>query len=115
MDNPIWFTETEGILSADETDLKLEFRTSDSICGVIKSPIHEVILPLDKIEAITFSKQFKFWASITIRVTEMRAAAEIPAYKQGEIELSIDTKHIESAEKLVASVQLALDARKKTT
>ena len=31
MENPLWFAETEGILSADESDLKLEFRTSDAV------------------------------------------------------------------------------------
>lgn len=99
------FAETEGILSADNAELKLEFQTSDNILGLLKSGVREVRLPLDKIEEITFRKRW-FGCSLIIRVAEMRSASEIPNFKQGEILLSIAKKHSQAASDLVSSVQL---------
>ena len=113
MDHPIWFAESEGILSADGTDLTFEFRTSDAVMGIIKSDIREVKLPLDRIEAITFRKEWLAGGSINIRVNEMRAVSDLPGFKQGEVVLSVVRKHRETAAELVSSVQLAVAARKK--
>jgi len=112
MDNPLVFAETEGILSFDETGLKFEFRTSDAVLGLVKSDIREVRIPVDSIEEITFRKRFLSGGSIIVRVSEMRSAADLPAFKEGEVELSIDRKRREAAANFVSSVQLALTARK---
>jgi hypothetical protein len=100
------FAETQGILSVDGTDLKLEFQTSDNILGLLKSGVREVRLPLDKVEEIRFRK-WLFSCSIIIRMAEMRVASEVPNFKQGEIRLSISRKHRQAAEDLVAAVQVA--------
>jgi hypothetical protein len=110
----MWLAETEGILSSAETELKFEFRTSDAVLGVIKSDIREVRLPFDRIEGITFRKEWLSGAIITIRVNEMRAASDLPGFKEGEVALSIARKHREVAAELVSCVQLALTAGKKT-
>src|SRR5258708_2036036 len=96
--------ETEGILSADGTELKLEFRTTDSLLGLLKSGVQEVKLPIDAIQEIAFRKGW-FGSSIVIRVAEMRVAADVPNFKQGEILLSITKKHSKAAAELVSSVQ----------
>jgi hypothetical protein len=108
MENPLWLAATEGILSADETDLILEFRTSDAIIGLIKSEVREVKLPLNSIEQMTYRKHWLGGCSVVIRVNEMRAASELPGFKQGEVELSVDRKHREVAAEFVSSIQLAL-------
>jgi hypothetical protein len=100
------FAETEGILSVDDTDLKLEFVTADSLLGLLKSDVHEVRLPLNGIEEIAFRKGL-FGCSLVIRVAEMRRASDVPNFKRGEILLSIAKKHRSAAAELVASVQLA--------
>lgn len=112
MENPLWFAETEGILSADDTHLKLEFRTSDAVVGLIKSDVREVKLPLDTIEEITYRKEWWSDCAIVIRVNEMRAASAIPAFKQGQVELSVDKKHCEAAAQFVSAVQLAVAAKR---
>ena len=112
MENPLWFAETEGILSADDTDLKLEFRTSDAVVGLIKSDIRDVKLPLDTIEEITYRKQCWSGCAIIIRVNQMRAASDLPCFKQGEVELSVDGKHCEAAAEFVSSVQQAVAAKR---
>jgi hypothetical protein len=102
--------ETEGILSADGTDLTLEFRTADALIGLLKSGVREVKLPMGGIEEIALRKGW-FRSSLVIRVAEMRAAADIPNFKQGEIRLSIAKRHSQAAADLVSSVQLVRAAK----
>jgi hypothetical protein len=97
--------ETEGILSVDGADLKLEFRTTDSLLGLIKSDVREVRLPIDSIEEINFRKGL-FDCTLVLRVAEMRRASDVPNFKQGEILLSIAKRHSQAAADLVSSVQL---------
>ncbi len=104
------FAETEGILSVSDTDLKLEFRTADTLIGLLKSGVREVKLPIDGIEEIAFRKGW-FGCSLVIRVAGMRGASDIPNFKQGEILLAIAKKHTQAAAELVSSVQLSPAAR----
>jgi hypothetical protein len=97
--------ETEGILSADGTDLILEFRTSDALIGLLKSNVRQVVLPMAGIEEITFRNGW-FRRRLVIRVAEMRVASDIPNFKQGEIKLPIAKRHSQAAAELVSSVQV---------
>ena len=97
------FADTQGILSVDGPDLKLEFQTTDNLVGLLKSDTREVRLPLDTVQQITFHKGW-FRRSVIIRVSEMRRASEIPNYDQGEIVLSIARKHSQIAADFVSSL-----------
>jgi hypothetical protein len=103
--------ESEGILSLDGTDLKLEFRTADALFGLLKSGVREVKLPIDGIEEIAFRKGL-FSCSVVIRVAEMRGATDVPNFEQGEIRLSIARRHSMAAAALVSEVQLGAAAGK---
>lgn len=100
------FAETEGILSVEGTDLRLEFQTADNVLGLLKSGVREVRLPLNKIEEIAFRKRW-FGCSLVIRVAEMQGASEVPNFRQGEILLSIAKKHSQAACDLVSAIQIA--------
>jgi hypothetical protein len=100
------FAETEGILSVDGGDLKLEFQTSDNVFGLLKSGVREVRLPLAKIEEIAFRKGWLGF-SLVIRVAEMRGASEVPNFRQGEILLSIAKRNSQAASDLVSAIQIA--------
>jgi len=100
------FAETEGILSVDGTDLKLEFQTTDAVIGLLKSGVREVRLPLEEVEEIAFRKGW-FGCSLVVRVSGMRGASEVPNFKQGEFVLSISKKHSQAAADLVSSIQIA--------
>ena len=82
------FAETEGILSVDGTDLKLEFQTTDAVVGLLKSGVREVRLPLDGVEEIAFRKGW-FGCSLVVRVAGMRGGSKVPNFKHGEFVLSI--------------------------
>ena len=100
------FAETEGILSVDGTDLKLEFQTTDAVVGLLKSGVREVRLPLDGVEEIALRKGW-FGCSLVVRVAEMRGASEVPNFKHGEIALSIAKKHSQAAADFVSSIRIA--------
>ena len=100
------FAESEGILSVDGADLKLEFQTTDAVVGLLKSGVREVRLPLDDVQEVAFRKGW-FGCSLVIRVSGMRGASEVPNFKQGEILLSIAKKHSQAAADLVSSIQIA--------
>jgi hypothetical protein len=53
-----------------------------------------------------------FGCSLLIRVAEMRGAAEVPNFKQGEILLSIAKKHSKAAADLVSSVKFGPASRR---
>jgi hypothetical protein len=100
------FAETQGILSVDGTDLKLEFQTADNLVGLLKSAMREVRLPLDTIQQVSFRKGW-FRRSVIIRVAEMGRASEIPNFSQGEIVLSIARKHSQIAADFVSSLPIS--------
>ena len=110
------FAETEGFLSIDNADLKLEFQTSDNVLGLLKSGVREVRVPLDKIEEISFRKSWKPWkrwggCSMIIQVAELREAAKVPNFKHGEIALSIATRDSQAASDFVSAIQLTPDCQ----
>ena len=105
------FAETEGFLSIDNANLKLEFQTSDNILGLLKSGVREVRVPLDKIEEISFRKRWR-GCSLVISVTEMHGASDVPNYRQGEFSLSIAKGHIQAASDLVSAIQLTPDCQR---
>jgi len=106
------FAETEGILSVDGTDLRLEFQTNDALVGLLRSSVREVRLPLDEVEEIAFRKRW-FGCSLVVRVAELRGASGIPNFKQGEFVLSIARKHSQAAADLVSSLQIAEATQKR--
>jgi hypothetical protein len=105
--------ETDGILSFDGTDLKLEFQTADTVVGLLKSDVENVKLPIAAIEEIAFRKGW-FTCSLVIRVSDMRAALAVPNFKEGEVKLKIAKKHSQAAAEFVSSVQLGVAARKES-
>src|SRR5712671_4535576 len=91
------FAVTEGILSVDGTDLKIEFRTADALSGLLKSRLQEVRVPLDGIEEIELRKKWFRKFLLFIRVAEMGKASDIPSFKMGEILLTIPKRHLQAA------------------
>src|ERR1022692_3454249 len=105
------FAETEGILSVDGADLRLEFQTTDNVVGLLRSGVREVRLPLDEVEEIAFRKGW-FGCSMAVRVAGMRGASEVPNFKHGAFVLWIAKKRSQAAAELVSSLQIAPAARK---
>jgi len=101
------FAVTEGILSVDGADLRIEFRTADTVLGLLKSRLHEVRIPLDAIEEIGLRKAWPWQFFLFIRVAEMGKASDLPNFKMGEIVLSIPKRHSQAAAELASAVRRA--------
>ena len=101
------WAEAEGILSFDGSNFEMQFQTSDSLVGVLKSDIKKVTFPMEDVGDIQFKKKF-FSRSITIRFNDMEAAAALPNAKSGEIVLAVKRKHTMMALDLIAQAQLDL-------
>ena len=103
--------EAEGILSFDGEKVVLEFRTADSLVGLVKSRVKKVAIGLHQIEEIDFRKGL--WSCrLRMRLSELKAAARIPNSKSGEMVLCVSKKYARVAESLVADLQSDLTNRK---
>ena len=100
------FAESEGIISTDGEMVTFEFRTKDSVVGVIASEIKNVTVPVAKIAEASFRKGF-FGCSIYLRCSEMKAFSEVPSAEAGEVKLSIAKKHSQAATDFVAAIKPA--------
>ncbi len=99
---------TEGMVSFDGANVKIEFRTADSFTGLFKSKVREVNIPLDVINLIELREERGWFGRgyfLFIRVAEMGRASGIPSFETGEILLSITDAR--GATELVSAVQVA--------
>jgi hypothetical protein len=110
---PVWSSASEGFLSADCTDLKFEFRTTDDVIGWNKWNFAGFKIPIERIWQITFRKQWSSGCSIVIWVYGAPAASKWRSDFAKDVALFIARKHREAAAEFVSSVQLAVDAAKK--
>ena len=99
------FAESRGVLCLSDDIITLEFQTKDSIVGVIKSELKRIEIPVNDIEEIYFKKSI-FGNSLSIRFSSMGAASKVPKQQPGELKVSINKRHIESALDLVSSIRL---------
>jgi hypothetical protein len=99
------FAESQGILRLDGESLSIEFQTKDKIVGVIKSKIKNIKVPVSNIEEVDFKKSV-FGNTMTIRLSKLSEAENIPQKDLGEIKVSIDKKYIEVALDFVLQLKL---------
>ena len=102
---------TEGMVSWDGVEIKIEFRTADGVFGLLKTKLHEVKIPVDGVNEIELRFRSMWFGQrehfLFIRVAEMGRASEIPTFKEGEILLPIAERHVQAATELVSAVRLA--------
>ena len=102
------FAETQGIVSFDGVVVKIEFRTADSVMGVLKSKVNEVNIPLDGINGCYLGETGRSWWRqhfLCIRVAEMGRASEVPTFSMGMISLPITD--VGAATELASAVRVA--------
>jgi hypothetical protein len=107
------WAETQGIVSFDGANVKIEFRTADTVVGALKSKLHEISLPVDGINAIELRERRLLFGRrhyLFIKVAEMGAASEIPTFKMGELLLPITDAR--AAVELASAVRVAAELNK---
>ena len=96
------FGQVSGLVSLEKTGVKLEFQAKDSIFGVVKSAVKEMILPFDQLERVAYKKGFLgIGAKLVFGVRSMKLLEAIPHNDELELRLSVKRKHAKAAAQLI--------------
>ena len=107
------FAKVNGIIRLEGDSLEIEFQTMDNVVEMIKSNVNNISIPVTDIEEIDVKKSI--WGNkLILRISRLGVISKLPAQEAGEIRLSIDKKHTESALELVRKIDpSAVDYRMK--
>ena len=103
-DIPGDFTNSSGILSLVDQELRIEFQTKDGFVGLVKSDVKKVVIPLTEIMDIRFKKSWFGGGKILLQVGSMDLLKDIPDHESGIVRLHVKKQSKESAMNLVAEV-----------
>lgn len=103
-DIPGDFTNSSGILSLVDQELRIEFQTKDGFVGLVKSDVKKVVIPLTDIMDIRFKKSWFGGGKILLQVGSMELLKDVPNHESGIIRLHVKKQSKESAMNLVAEV-----------
>jgi hypothetical protein len=95
------FGECTGLLRDDGSHLSLEFESWLFWC--FNTGIRKVAIPTSEVAEVIFAKHL-FSASIVIQSSRLETVRDVPGANQGRIELKIERKHRDAAEKFVAGL-----------
>lgn len=103
-DIPGDFTNSSGILSLVDQELRIEFQTKDGFVGLVKSDVKKIVIPLTDIMDIRFKKSWFGGGKILPQVGSMDLLKDVPDHESGIIRLHVKKQSKESAMNLVAEV-----------
>lgn len=98
---------TEGCLKINDNSLVFEFFTKDSMIGLLKSEVKQVVVGFEDIAEISFKKSI-FGSKLKLRLNNFMLAQKLPAQDAGEVKLRIARNNREIAASFVSKVQLAM-------
>ena len=96
-----------GVLCLDDGSVSIESQTKCTLIGLLKTRIKYIRIAVDDIQEVDFKKSM-FGNSITIRLSKLSIANQLPKQEPGEIKLSIHKNHVEAAEELVHSLKMEI-------
>ncbi len=92
-------TQVEGLLRLEQGNLVLEYRTTDSVFGILKTELKEVWVPLGELETVLYrSRFFGFYRRVVIKARRQSAFGEFPEAAHGALELHVRWNDREAAE-----------------
>lgn len=105
-------SKAQGLINYSEKEgLCIEFETKDSILGIIKSPVKQVVLYWDDIASIEVKKKW-FSAQIRIRATSMQRLKGLPSENAAEFVATIKKEFVEQALSLRSELLLLISEKK---
>lgn len=99
--------EAVGLLRFDKNHVILELQQQDAFVGALKSDVQNFNIPFSEIQDVKIDKGV-FSTSVIIEGNHMASLSEIPGSKQGSLELKIDRKNKQDAERTISALNLAL-------
>lgn len=107
------FGEVSGLVSLEKTGVRLEFQTKDSLFGVVKSAVKEILITFDQLERAQFKKGFfGFGAKLIFGVRSMKLLEAIPHTQQLELCLKVKRGYVEAASQLIWDLENAMTHQK---
>jgi hypothetical protein len=103
------FGEMQGMLRFDGRTLLLQYQTSDSVLGVLRSQPRQVVIALDTLMDLRFRAGW-FWLfpHLEMRLSDFEALAQLPEAKDGRVQLSVRFSDRDDARRLAAAVSSAV-------
>lgn len=102
------FGKCEGLLSDQGEHVTLEFQIADTVAGLLKTGVRQVMVPLKDLASVTLTKGWlgTSWLGmkIVLQAARMETLKDVPGMSQGRVELSIARKHRDAAERFVAGL-----------
>jgi len=106
-------TEVQGLMRVENHHLVLEYRTADTILGLVKTELKEVWIPLVELESIVYRKRFfGLHRRLVIKARKQSSFGAFPESKLGQIELHIQWRDRTAAEDFCLELQQGLLRRK---
>lgn len=103
-DIPGELTESDGILTLVDEELRMEFQTKDGFVGLVKSDVKRIVIPLSEVLDIRFKKGWFGGGKILLQVGNMKLLEPVPGHTSGGVQLKIKKEFRESAMNLVAEI-----------
>lgn len=105
------FKTVKGLLKLRDKGLELEYETTDSFFGVMKSGVKTILLPFENLEKIEFDKKW-FSGMVIIEGHSMKDFEDVPGSDRARCELKIKRKNRKEAENLVSKARAMLSEYK---
>jgi hypothetical protein len=103
-DIPGELTESNGILTLVDEELRMEFQTKDGFIGLVKSDVKRAVIPLSEILDIRFKKSWFGSGKILLQVGNMHLLEKVPGHTSGSVQLKIKKEFRDNAMNLVAEI-----------
>lgn len=99
--------EARGLLHIGDEELILELESQDTVVGLIKSELKEVIIPFADIEEINYKAGW-IGAKIELVGKSMKVMSDLPGADHGSATLHIRRRDREKAERVLSKARLEL-------
>lgn len=102
--DPSGLMESEGLVYVKDEKLIVEYQTSDSVLGLLKTGVKSIEVNLDDITQS--SLEHKFWSSeLVIQGKSMKIFGGAPGSSSGKLKLKVDKEFHQEALNLLAKLQ----------
>lgn len=104
--DPSGLIESKGLLYIDDEDLVIEYRTSDSVLGLLQSSIKSIEIKLGDI--VHSGLENKFWSTeLVLQGRNMKIFGNLPGNESGILRLAIERRSQQAALNLIRKLSTA--------
>ena len=99
-------SETQGLLSCDGRNLLIEYRTTDTLFGALKSSLKTLVVPFDEIRSIQCERKlFGMMLRLVICTRTQQALEALPNAKGGRVIVTLERRDWKTGEEFCLAIQ----------